>query len=253
MNPYLENLRDTTRRHFLGQAEVGVGAIALACMLGENTPRADAAAAGPSRRLQPLAVRKPHFAAKAKSVIYLHMAGSPPQQELFDYKPTLIKFNNKPCPKEFLRGERFAFIKGTPMLLGTPYKFAKHGQSGTELSELLPNIAGVVDDITLIKSVRTTQFNHAPAQMFMHTGNANFGAASMGSWVTYGLGSENQDLPAFVVMLSGAYGPSGGHSLWNSGFLPTVHQGVRFQSQGDPVLFLSNPEGMQPGSRRRVW
>ena len=252
MNPYLENLRDTTRRHFLGQVEVGVGAIALACMLGENTPHADAAPAGPSRRLQPLAVRKPHFAAKAKSVIYLHMAGSPPQQELFDYKPTLIKFNNKPCPKEFLRGERFAFIKGTPMLLGTPYKFAKHGQSGTELSELLPNIAGVVDDITLIKSVRTTQFNHAPAQMFMHTGNANFGAASMGSWVTYGLGSENQDLPGFVVLVSGGKVPSSGKSVWGSGFLPSVYQGVQCRSSGDPVLYVSNPKGMDGKGRRRT-
>jgi len=189
---------------------------------------------------------------KAKSVIYLHMAGAPSQLELFDYKPELIKYNGKPCPDELLKGKRFAFIKGVPNMLGTPYKFARHGQAGSYVSELMPRFAKFADDVTIIRSVSTEQFNHAPAQLFMHTGNSRFGFASMGAWITYGLGSENRDLPGFVVLTSGGNNPDGGKSLWGSAFLPSVHQGVHCRSHGDPVLFLSDPEGISRATRRKT-
>jgi hypothetical protein len=196
-------------------------------------------------------VRPPAFAPRAKSVIYLHMSGSPPQQELFDWKPKLAEHNMQPCPDELLTNQNFAFIKGHPKLLGTPYKFKQHGQSGAWISELLPGIAGIVDDIAIIRSMYTDQFNHAPAELFLHTGNARAGAASIGSWVTYGLGSENQDLPGFVVLLSGGTDPSGGKSVWGSGFLPSVYQGVQCRSEGEPILYVSNPKGMSRDLRRR--
>lgn len=221
-----------TRRHFLQGCGLGLANMFLA-----------EAQTGSSARLP---------AAKAKSVIYLHMAGSPSQLELFDYKPELVKFNGKPCPDELLKGKRFAFIKGVPKMLGTPYRFKQHGQSGTWLSELLPHFSEVVDDVTLVHSMTTDQFNHAPAQLFVQTGNPRFGYASLGAWATYGLGTENQDLPGFVVLTSGGNNPDGGKSLWGSGFLPSVHQGVHCRSQGDPVLFLSEPEGMTRGLRRKT-
>jgi len=184
-------------------------------------------------------------------VIYLHMSGSPPQQELFDWKPKLVEYNMQPCPDELLQGQRFPFIKGHPTLLGTPYKFAQHGEAGTWISELLPHLAGCADDICLVNSMWTDQFNHAPAELFLYTGAPRAGAASMGSWITYGLGSENSDLPGFMVLLSGGTDPTGGKSLWGSGFLPTVYQGVQCRQQGDPILFVSNPPGMDRGVRRR--
>jgi hypothetical protein len=190
------------------------------------------------------------FPAKAKSIIYLFMAGAPSQVDLFDSKPTLQKYDGQNIPDEFVKGERFAFIKGKPKLLGSPFEFTRCGNSGAEISELLPHLKNVVDDITIIRSMHTTQFNHAPAQIFMNTGFQIIGRPSMGSWMTYGLGSECKDLPGFVVLVSGENQPDGGKACWGSGFLPSVYQGVEFRSQGDPVLFLTNPDGVSSQSRR---
>lgn len=199
-----------------------------------------------------LGLKAPHHKPKAKSVIYLHMAGGPSQLELFDPKPELQKHNGTDCPQHLLEGKRFAFIKGVPQLLGTPYRFQQAGQSGTSVSELLPRFAEVVDEAAIVRSMTTEQFNHAPAQLLLHTGNARLGSASMGAWATYGLGTENQDLPGFVVLVSGNKTPSAGKSLWGSGFLPSVYQGVQCRTQGDPVLFLSNPDGMSRSLRRKT-
>ena len=237
-----------TRRHFLGQSTAGIGAAALGQLLAT-----DGFASGSNegaKIVQPLAAKQPPLPAKARNVIYLHMAGSPPQQELFDYKPKLQEYNNKDCPDEYLKGERFAFIKGHPQLLGTPYKFNKHGQSGQEISELLPLLSSLADDLCIVRSMHSDQFNHAPAQMLLYTGSPQFGKPSMGSWITYGLGSENQDLPGFVVLVSGNKVPSAGKSAWGSGFLPGVFQGVQCRTKGEPVLFVNNPEGMNRQVRR---
>jgi hypothetical protein len=193
----------------------------------------------------------PHHQPKAKNIIYLFMAGAPSQLDLFDFKPALNRLDGQPCPEDLIKGERFAFIKGTPKLLGSPHRFAKHGESGAELSGLLPHLAKVVDDIALVKSMHTTQFNHAPAQIFMNTGHQIPGRPSMGAWLSYGLGSENKDLPGFVVLLSGQNAPDGGTSCYGSGFLPSTYQGVEFRRSGDPVLFLSNPDGVSTATRRR--
>jgi len=255
MDPFLNETRAITRRHFFGQCQVGVGAAALAAMLARDARAADPAkpqaipAAIPGT-VNPMLPRKSHFNGKAKSIIYLHMAGSPPQQELFDYKPKLIELNDKDCPPEFIKGERFAFIKGHPQLLGSPWKFAHHGKSGQHISELLPNIASCADDIAIIKSMYTDQFNHAPAQLFLYTGHTQFGHPSMGSWLTYGLGTQNQDLPGFVVLVS-VKTPDAGKSAWGSGFLPSVFQGVQCRSAGEPVLYVNNPGGMDRDGRRR--
>ena len=236
-------LRDITRRHFFKHSGFGIGALALSALI-DDTLFAEQA---PS----PLAPRPPHFAPKAKNIIYLFMAGAPTQVDLFDYKPALQKHNGEEIPAEFVpKGERFAFIKGTPRLLGSPFTFSTHGQSGAELSELLPHLATIADEIAIVRSVHTTQFNHAPGQIFMNTGSQVFGRPSIGSWLTYGLGSDSRDLPGFVVLLSGENAPDGGKSCWGSGFLPTVYQGVEFRSKGDPVLFVSNPEGVGTDMRR---
>ena len=245
MNHADDIVKATTRRHFLQRCQVGLGGMALASLMGQ-----DSSAALPAP-VNPLKVRKPHFAPKAKSVIFLHMAGSPAQLDLFDYKPTLVKLNEKPCPEEYIKGQRFAFIKGHPQLLGTPHKFAQYGQSGQWMSNLLPHLSGVVDELAVIRSMNTNQFNHAPAQLYLHTGMQRIGWPSMGSWITYGLGSENQDLPGFVVFVSGGKAPSAGKTVWGSGFLPTVYQGVQCRTQGDPVLYVSNPAGMNREGRRR--
>src|SRR5881394_409251 len=228
-----------TRRWFFEQCGVGLGAIALGALFREN-----GWAAGPA--LNPLAPRQPHFTAKAKRVIYLFMAGAPSHLELFDYKPALEKWNGKPPPEDLVKDYRAAFINPNAALLGPKFKFAKHGQAGAELSELLPRLAEVADDIAIVKSMHTDAFNHAPGQILMSTGTQQFGRPSVGSWTTYGLGSESQDLPAFVVFSTGAKGPSGGASNWGAGFLPSVYQGVLFRSIGDPVLYLSNPKGVDP-------
>ncbi len=190
------------------------------------------------------------FAGRAKAVIYLHMAGSPSQLELFEHKPVLGKHHMKTCPKEYLEGRRFAFIKGVPKMLGPVFKFRKVGKSGQWMSELWKHLPKVADDLAVIRSMHTTQFNHSPAQLLVHTGQTRLGFPSMGSWVTYGLGSVNQNLPGFVVMVSGGKTPSAGKSLWGSGFLPSVYQGVQCRTSGDPVLYLSNPKGIGQRVRR---
>jgi hypothetical protein len=247
MNLRLEHARAMTRRHFFGRTAQGIGGIALASMLaGESTAR------GALADQNPMAPKRPMFAPTAKRVIYLHMAGSPPQHEFFDYKPTLVKHNGEPCPDEFLKKARFAFIKGHPKLLGTPYKFKQYGQAGVWVSELLPHFTSIVDDVAVIKSMHTDQFNHAPSQLYVHTGNPRLGYPAIGSWATYGLGSENQNLPGFVVLVSGGKDPSAGKSIWGSGFLPSVFQGVQCRTSGDPVLYLSDPAGMDSAGRRRM-
>src|SRR5436190_6195582 len=237
--------RLVTRRWFFQQCGVGLGAIAL----GELFGRAGMAATLPAG-LNPLAPKKPHFPAKAKSVIYLFMAGAPSHLEMFDNKPELAKWDGKLPPAELLKGYRAAFINPNSKLLGPKFKFARHGNCGAELSELLPHLAAVADDITIVRSLVTDAFNHAPGQVLMNTGAQQFGRPSFGAWVTYGLGSESHDLPAFVVFSSGKKGPSGGDSCWGSGFLPTVYQGVQFRTSGDPVLYLSNPPGADSAIQR---
>jgi hypothetical protein len=242
-----EEATGITRRHFFKECGVGVGKIALASLLTDAfAARAGRAAEAP---VNPLAPKRPHFTPKAKRVIHLFMAGAPSQLDLFDYKPKLKEYEGKPIPPEVINGQRYAFIRPDAACLGPVYKFAKHGQSGAELSEMLPHLANVVDDICLIKSVHTDQFNHAPAQIFFNTGFGQPGRPSMGSWVTYGLGAETEDLPAFIVMSTGA-GISGGSANWSSGFLPTVYSGVRFRNQGDPILNVSSPAGVDAQLQR---
>jgi hypothetical protein len=247
MNDYLRQVRESTRRQFFGQTGLSIGSLALASMLDADAAR------GAARNVKhPLAPKEGHHPAKAKRVIYLHMLGAPSQLELFDYKPVLKKYDGQPCPKEYLEGKRFAFIRGVPNMLATPYKFQQRGEAGTWISELLPNMAAVVDEISVIRSMHTDQFNHVPAQLFVHNGQPRLGYPSMGSWVTYGIGSENQNLPGFVVLVSGGRTPSAGTSLWGSGFLPTVYQGVQCRNSGDPVLYLSDPQGMNRALRRKT-
>jgi hypothetical protein len=241
-----ERLQAITRRHFFGRCATGIGSLALASLLNER----GFAARTPLVADHPLAPRGPHFAPKARRAIYIHMAGSPSQIDLFDHKPKLNELNGQPCPESLFKKERFAFIKGVPKMLGSPHTFARHGQSGAELSNLLPHLATITDDLCIIKSMFTEQFNHAPAQLFLHTGSPRLGRPGLGCWLTYGLGSESENLPGFVVLVSNK-SPDGGASLWGSGFLPTVHQGVQCRSQGDPVLYVSNPAGMDSATRRR--
>jgi hypothetical protein len=247
MNLRLQLARAHTRRHFLQTCQAGVGAMALSSLVGRA---AQATTESPAAD-NPLSPRQPHFPAKAKRIIYLEMAGAPPQQELFDYKPRLVELNMQPCPDELLKNQRFAFIKGHPKLLGSPYKFQQRGQSGQWVSDLLPNISKIVDEIAVVRSMNTDQFNHAPADLMLFTGSPRFGSASMGSWITYGLGSENQDLPGFVVMISGGSDPTGGKSAWGSGFLPSVFQGVQCRTAGEPILYVNDPKGMDRETRRR--
>jgi len=234
-----------TRRHFFHECGVGVGKIALATLLAD----AFSARAFAEQARTPSVPLPPHFPPKAKAVIHLFMAGAPSQLDLFDYKPKLTEYEGKPIPPEVIGGQRYAFIRPDAAALGPRFKFAKHGQSGAELSEMLPYLAGVVDDICLIRSVHTDQFNHAPAQLFLNTGFAQPGRPSIGSWVTYGLGAETRDLPGFIVMSTGA-GISGGSANWSSGFLPTVYAGVRFRNQGDPILDVSSPAGIDARAQR---
>jgi hypothetical protein len=246
MHDIHEYARQVTRRHFFRECGVGVGKIALATLLTDafagrspaTVPVAD-----------PLAPRRPHFAPKATRVIHLFMAGAPSQLDLFDYKPELKRLEGKPLPPSVIRGQRYAFIRPDAAVLGPRFRFAKHGQCGAELSELLPHLAKVVDDVCLVKSVHTDQFNHAPAQIFFNTGFAQPGRPSLGSWVLYGLGAVTRDLPAFVVMSTGS-GISGGSANWSSGFLPTVYTGVRLRNQGDPILDVSSPPGVDSRLQR---
>lgn len=236
-----------TRRHFFRNCQLGLGGIALNAMLQDV---AHPTAATTSSNANPLTPREPHFAARAKRVIYLHMAGSPPHLDMLDYKPELVRRTGENCPSEYFDGKRFAFTSSAPTLLGTPRKFTQHGEAGAWMSDAIPNLAKIADDLTIVRSMNTDQFNHAPAQLMLYTGAPRVGRPSMGTWVTYGLGSENQDLPGFVVLISGGTNPSAGKTAWGSGFLPSVYQGVQCRSKGDPVLYVSNPKGMDRDLRR---
>jgi hypothetical protein len=238
-----------TRRHFLRTCQMGLGALAFSQLVGEgfSAIQESRCAADDSN---PLAAKPPMHAPLAKNIIYLHMEGSPPQHELFDYKPALEKLDRKECPQELLEGRTFAFIKGTPFLLGPQAKFAQRGNHGTWISDQLPHLVEHIDDLCIVKSMYTDQFNHAPAQLFLLTGNPQFGAASLGAWTMYGLGTENQNLPGYMVLVSGGNLPSGGKSLWSNGFLPSVFQGVQCRNEGEPVLFVNNPPGVSREVRR---
>ena len=234
-------LKHITRRTFFKQVGYGLGGVALSSIFNEQLLALTQNAQG-----------KTHFPAKAKNVIYLFMAGAPSQLDLFDPKPTLIKYDKQACPEDLVKGERFAFIKGTPKLLASPHKFEQVGKSGQWVSELLPHFKEIADDVAVVRSMHTEQFNHAPAQLFMNTGFQIPGRPSFGSWLTYGLGTENKDLPGFVVLISGMSNPDGGKSCWGSGFLPSIHQGVELRSQGEPVLFVQDPDGVTRPIRRET-
>ena len=236
------------RRHFLKQCGLGIGAMALGSLnsCSDGGPISDSLG-------QLVAGQVSHFAPKAKRIIFLHMAGAPSQLELFDYKPLLYELDGKVCPDSLLAGKRFAFIRGIPKMLGPGnVQFAQYGQSGAWVSNLFPHFTEVVDDVCFLKAVHTEEFNHAPAQLFMHTGSPRLGRPSFGSWVSYGLGSQNDNLPGFIVLVSGRSVPSAGKSLWGSGFLPSEHQGVQLRTHGDPVLYVNNPEGVSRQLRRRA-
>ncbi|NND32818.1 MAG: DUF1501 domain-containing protein [Saprospiraceae bacterium] len=237
-----------TRRHFLKKSTLGMGALALGNLLGCGPKHGHLldSPASPTHDLNS------HFAPKAKRIIYMHMAGAPSQLELFDYKPELAKLHGKECPPSLLQGKRFAFIQGVPTMLGPQANFAQHGNSRAWVSDLLPNFQKQVDDVAFLKAMYTEEFNHAPAQMLLQTGSPRLGRPSMGSWVTYGLGSLNENLPGFVVLLSGGKAPSAGKSAWGSGFLPSIYQGVQCRSEGDPVLYLSDPKGINRGIKHKI-
>ncbi|MGZ8921368.1 MAG: DUF1501 domain-containing protein, partial [Limisphaerales bacterium] len=241
MNPNLARLQHITRRQFLKTSgQFSLGAIAMQALGANNS-------AG-----EPLAARQPHFRPKAKRIIYLHMSGAPPHLDLFDYKPELVKRNGQLCPDDFIKGKKFAFTSGVPRLLGTPRTFAQYGKGGIWMSDAIPNFHTIADDMCVIRSMNTDQFNHAPAELLLFTGSPRQGRPSFGSWVTYGLGSENENLPGFVVLISSGVQPSVGQSGWGSGFLPSVFQGVQCRSKGDPVLYVSDPPGMDRTLRRKT-
>ena len=244
-------LPSLTRRHFFSRCAMGLGGIALASLLSERK----LFGATPEPVANPMAPRPPHFKPRAKNVIYLFMAGGPSQLELFDYKPRLIELNGQPIPQSFIEGKRFAFMGSShgTKLLGTRRQFRQHGRCGAWVSELFPQTATIVDDITLVHSCAANLFNHAPAKLFMNTGSGQFGRPSMGAWVTYGIGSESRDLPGFVVLQSGPRGPRGGAVNWGSGFLPTSYQGVPLRGSGDPILDLGNPTGVSTARQRQTF
>jgi len=237
-----EHYEQITRRHFLRNCSTGMGMMALGSLLGCDSILSSGRSA--AEKEAAVAEKLSHFAPKAKRVIFLHMAGAPSQLELFDYKPLLQELNGKDCPPSLLEGKRFAFIQGVPRMLGPQFNFNQYGDSRAFVSDRLPHFKEIVDDVCFLKAMHTDEFNHAPAQLFMHTGGARVGRPSMGSWVSYGLGSENQNLPGFVVLVSGNSDPSAGKNVWGSGFLPSEYQGVQLRSKGDPVLYVSDPDGV---------
>ena len=243
-------LRYITRRHFFQDCSIGLGAMALASLLNESKA---SAAPLPEAAAHPMAPRPPHFRPKVENVIFLFMAGGPSQLELFDYKPTLQGMSGKMVPQSLVKEKRFAFLKKDAKLLGTRRKFHRRGKCGTEISELLPHIGSIADDICVVRSISTNVFNHGPAKLFVNTGSARFGLPSMGAWVTYGIGSESRDLPGFVVLQSGPRGPRGGAPLWGSGFLPTTYQGVPFFPGPEPIFHLKNPGGINPLRQRQFF
>jgi hypothetical protein len=243
MNPFLQNLQYRTRRHFLKNCSMGLGGVALAELMGGRTlaaPEVD----------NPLLPKMPHFAPKAKRVIYLHLTGSPPHLDMWDHKPELVKRDGQECPDEYLKGKKFAFTSGTPKLMGSPRTFKQYGKNGIWMSDAIPNLHKVADDLCVINSMTTDHFNHAPAELFVHTGFQQPGRPTFGAWTTYGLGSENQNLPGYVVLISSGVQPNGGKSSFGSGFIPSVYQGVQCRSKGDPVLYVSDPPGMDRQLRR---
>ncbi|MGB0766186.1 MAG: DUF1501 domain-containing protein [Phycisphaeraceae bacterium] len=242
---HLERVRAITRRHFLGKATKSFGAAALAGLLTDN------ALASPASIEEAVLKQATHFAPKAKRIIYIHLAGSPSQHDLLDYKPLLNKRNGEIAPKE-VYSSRSAFVKPNAKVLGTPHQFEQVGGSGAWVSNLLPHFKTIVDDVTIVRSMYTNQFNHAPAQLLLFTGHMLQGRPSMGSWLTYGLGNENANLPAFMVLVSGGKSPSAGGAAWGSGFLPSVHAGVQCRSEGDPILYVSDPKGVSRDNRRRT-
>ncbi len=238
-------LEFTTRRHFIKKCSTGLGGIALSSLFGPQLfgqSYVDHLDSGNDL---------PHFLPKAKRVIYLHMAGAPSQLELFDYKPDLEALHDQDCPPSLLEGKRFAFIQGTPTMLGPRHKFKQYGQSGTYISDALPHFSSIVDETTIIKTMHTDEFNHAPAQLLLQTGSPRAGRPSIGAWVTYGLGSENENLPGYMVLVSGGKIPSAGKNAWGSGFLPSEYQGVQCRNSGDPILYVSNPDGMSRDIRKK--
>ncbi len=246
MDPRLEQIQLNTRRHFLRQSTAGLGGIALnAFLAGEQSQ-----AAGSSLE-NPQAPRGPHFAPKAKRVIYLHMTGSPPNLDMFDHKPELVTRDDQDCPDEFIKGKKFAFTSGVPKLMGSPRKWKRCGENGIWMSDAVPHFHDIADDMCMVHSMHTDQFNHAPAELLIYTGSPRAGRPSMGAWSSYGLGTENQDLPGFVVLISSGVQPNGGTNSFGSGFLPSVYQGVQCRSKGDPVLYVSDPEGMNRQMRRK--
>jgi hypothetical protein len=245
MHPALARLQAVTRRHFLHTSSLGLGGAALSSLLG--AARADEPKGAAENPLKP---RQPHFAATAKRVIYLHMSGAPPHLDLLDYKPELQKRDGENCPDEYLAGKRFAFTSGVPKLLGTRQPFKRRGQSGVWMSDALKPMHAVADELTVIRSMKTDEFNHAPAELLLYTGFARAGRPSFGAWTCYGLGSESENLPGFVVLISSGVQPSGGQGCWGSGFLPSVFQGVQCRSRGEPVLYLSDPPGLDRDTRR---
>ena len=247
MTPFEHHIHQTTRRHFFADAGLSIGSMGLASLmsgtslLGKDTPAREPT--------NPLAPQAPHFPARAKRVIYLFMAGGPSQLELFDFKPKLQEMDGQVIPPSYVENKRFAFLKKDAKLLGTRRTFNKHGESGQEISELLPNLASIADQIAIVRTMKTEVFNHGPAKLYMNTGFQRFGRPSMGAWVTYGIGSEANDLPGFVVLHSGPRGPRGGTPLWGSGFLPSTYQGVPFLNSAEPILNLTNPAGVGPESQ----
>ena len=222
---------------------MGLGGVALSEMLATD-------AMGLEAPDNPLLPKLPHFAPKAKRVIYLHLTGSPPHLDLWDHKPELVKRDGQECPDEYIKGKKFAFTSGTPKLMGSPRNFKQYGKNGLWMSDAIPHLHGVADDLCIINSMTTDHFNHAPAELFVHTGFQQPGRPAFGAWTTYGLGSENQNLPGYVVLISSGVQPNGGKSSFGSGFIPSVHQGVQCRSKGDPVLYVTDPPGMDRSLRR---
>jgi len=247
MDPFLEHKLLATRRHLLGSMAGGIGAIAMHELLA-----ATSAAPVPALPADPMAAKLPPLPAKAKRMIVIHLTGSPPNLDMYDNKPELTKRDGQECPAEAIAGKKFAFTTGTPKLLGTRRKWVRCGESGMELSDAIPHLHRVADKICLVRSMFTDQFNHAPAELMVYTGSPRAGRPSLGSWLTYGLGTENADLPGFVVLISSGSQPNGGTSSFGSGFLPSVYQGVQCRSKGDPVLYVSDPPGMNRALRRKT-
>lgn len=243
MDPNIEKLQLQTRRHFLKQSACGMGGMAFASLLQQDHLRS-------AEPTNPFQQKESHFSGNAKHVIYIHLTGSPPHLDLWDYKPELVRMDGTDCPDSVLEGRRFAFTSGVPKLMGTPRQFKRYGQGGVWMSDALPQLQTVADDLCVIRSMNTDQFNHAPAELLVYTGSAQAGRPSLGSWVTYGLGTVNQDLPGFIVLISSGVQPNGGRNSYGSGFLPSVFQGIQCRSKGDPVLYVSNPEGMTTDIRR---